>query len=54
VSSCSKKVVQKGVTSLREVVNGSGELGDLWLSWVVLAAWIVVGFSLFVRAFRWQ
>lgn len=40
--------------ALREVVNGSGELGDLWLSWTILAAWIVVGFGTSVRVFRWQ
>jgi ABC-2 type transport system permease protein len=40
--------------ALREVVNGSGELGDLWVSWTVLAVWIVVGFGLSVRVFRWQ
>ncbi|HEY5625911.1 MAG TPA: ABC transporter permease, partial [Dehalococcoidia bacterium] len=40
--------------AMREVVNGSGELGDLWLSWAALAAWILVGFTASVRAFRWQ
>ena len=40
--------------ALREVVNGSGELGDLWVSWAVLVGWIVVGFGVSVRAFRWQ
>lgn len=40
--------------ALREVVNGSGDLSDLWVAWVVLAAWIVIGFSASVRAFRWQ
>jgi ABC-2 type transport system permease protein len=40
--------------ALREVVNGSGELGDLWVSWIVLGLWIVVGFGTSVRAFRWQ
>ena len=40
--------------AMREVVNGSGELGDLWISWAALAAWIVVGFTASVRAFRWQ
>jgi ABC-2 type transport system permease protein len=40
--------------ALREVVNGSGELGDLWLSWAVLGLWVVVGFGASVRAFRWQ
>jgi len=40
--------------ALREVVNGSGDLGDLWVAWVVLAVWAVIGFSAAVRAFRWQ
>lgn len=40
--------------ALREVVNGNGDLGDLWVAWVVLAAWAVIGFSASVRAFRWQ
>ena len=40
--------------ALREVVNHSGGLGDLWLSWTVLAAWIVGGFVLSMRLFRWQ
>jgi len=40
--------------SLREVVNGNGELGDLWISWAALGAWIMVGFTASVRAFRWQ
>ncbi len=40
--------------ALREVVNHGGGLGDLWLSWAVLAAWIGGGFILSVRLFRWQ
>lgn len=40
--------------AMREVMNGSGELGDLWISWAALAAWIMVGFTASVRAFRWQ
>ena len=40
--------------ALREVVNRGGDLGDLWLPWAILAAWIVAGFSVSVRAFRWQ
>ncbi len=40
--------------AMREVVNGSGELGDLWLSWAALAAWVLIGFTASVRAFRWQ
>lgn len=40
--------------ALREVVNHKGDLADLWLSWTVLAAWIVAGFGLSVRLFRWQ
>jgi ABC-2 type transport system permease protein len=40
--------------ALREAVNRGGGLGDLWLSWAVLGAWIVGGFALSVRLFRWQ
>ncbi len=40
--------------ALREVVNHGGGLGDLWLSWTILAAWIVSGFVLSIRLFRWQ
>ncbi len=40
--------------ALREVVNGNGELGDLWISWAALGAWILIGFTASVRAFRWQ
>jgi ABC-2 type transport system permease protein len=40
--------------ALRELVNGSGDLGELWLPWTVLAAWVVAGFTASVRAFRWQ
>ena len=40
--------------ALREVVNRGGDLGDLWLPWAILAAWVVAGFAVSVRAFRWQ
>jgi ABC-2 type transport system permease protein len=40
--------------ALREVVNHGGGVGDLWLSWVVLAAFIAGGFLVSVRLFRWQ
>ena len=40
--------------ALREVVNHGGGLGDLWLSWTILAAWMVSGFVLSIRLFRWQ
>jgi len=40
--------------ALREVVNHGGGLSDLWLSWMILAAWIVSGFVLSIRLFRWQ
>jgi len=40
--------------ALREVVNHGGGLGDLWLSWAALAAWVVGGFLVSVRLFRWQ
>jgi ABC-2 type transport system permease protein len=40
--------------ALREIVNGNGDLGDLWLPWAVLAAWVVGGFGTAVRTFRWQ
>jgi ABC-2 type transport system permease protein len=40
--------------ALREVVNQGGGLSDLWLSWAILAVWVVAGFGLSVRLFRWQ
>lgn len=40
--------------ALREVVNHGGGLGDLWLSWAALAAWVAGGFIVSVRLFRWQ
>jgi ABC-2 type transport system permease protein len=40
--------------ALREVVNRGGGLGDLWLSWAVLAGWTVGGFVISMRLFRWQ
>ena len=40
--------------ALREIVNHGGGLGDIWLSWVILAAWIAGGFGLSMRLFRWQ
>ncbi len=40
--------------ALREVVNHSGGLADLWLSWAVLVGWIIGGFGISIRLFRWQ
>ena len=40
--------------ALRELVNHGGGPGDLWLDWVVLAAWAIGGFLLSMRLFRWQ
>ena len=40
--------------ALREVVNNGGGLSDLWLSWAILAAWVVGGFGLSMRLLRWQ
>lgn len=40
--------------ALREIVNHNGDLGDLWVSWAALAAWVVGGFVVSVRLFRWQ
>ena len=40
--------------ALREVVNHGAGLGDLWVSWAILAAWVVGGFGLSMRLFRWQ
>jgi len=40
--------------ALREVVNHGGGLGDLWLSWTALAAWVAGGFVVSIRLFRWQ
>jgi hypothetical protein len=37
--------------TLRSVLVGPG---DLWLDWVVLAAWAIGGFFLSMRLFRWQ
>jgi len=36
------------------VVNNGGGLSDLWLSWAILAAWVVGGFGLSMRLLRWQ
>jgi ABC-2 type transport system permease protein len=40
--------------ALRETVNGSGDLSELWTEWAILGAWIVAGFLTCVRLFRWQ
>jgi ABC-2 type transport system permease protein len=40
--------------ALREVVNGNGELSDLWVRWLALGVVIVLGFGASVRTFRWQ
>jgi ABC-2 type transport system permease protein len=40
--------------ALREVVNRGGGLEDIWLSWLILAAWITGGFLVSMRLFRWQ
>lgn len=40
--------------ALRELVNHGGGPGDLWLDWVVLTAWVIGGFLLSMRLFRWQ
>ena len=40
--------------ALREIVNHGGALGDLWVSWVVLAGWIVANYLISMRLFRWQ
>ena len=40
--------------ALRELVNHGGGLGDLWVSWLVLAAWAAGGFLVSMRLFRWQ
>jgi ABC-2 type transport system permease protein len=40
--------------ALREVVNHGGGVGDIWVSWLILAAWVVGGFGLSMRLFRWQ
>ena len=34
--------------------NQGGGLGDLWVSWLILAAWVVAGFGISMRLFRWQ
>ncbi|MEX0801389.1 MAG: ABC transporter permease [Dehalococcoidia bacterium] len=40
--------------ALREVVNGSGDLADLWPQWAALSVWAIAGFLLSFRLFRWQ
>jgi ABC-2 type transport system permease protein len=40
--------------ALREVVNHNAGIGDLWVSWAVLAGWIVAGYLVSIRSFRWQ
>ena len=40
--------------ALREVVNHGGGLGDLWTAWAILAAWVIGGFGVSMRLFRWQ
>lgn len=40
--------------ALREVVNHGNGPGELWVSWAALAAWIVGGFVVSMRLFRWQ
>ena len=40
--------------ALREIVNYGGGPSDLWLPWAVLSAWVLGGFGLSIRLFRWQ
>lgn len=40
--------------ALREVINHGNGPGDLWQSWLALAAWMAAGFLTSVRFFRWQ
>jgi ABC-2 type transport system permease protein len=40
--------------ALREIVNHGGLPGELWVDWLAMAAWAVVGFALSIRLFRWQ
>ncbi len=40
--------------ALREIVNRGSGLNNLWLDWLVLAAWIAGGYLLAIRLFRWQ
>lgn len=40
--------------ALREIVNHGNGLGDLWVSWAALAAWIAGGFLVSMRLFRWE
>lgn len=40
--------------ALREIVNHNGGVGDLWVSWLILAAWAAGGYLLSMRVFRWQ
>ncbi len=40
--------------ALREIINHGGTLGDLWVSWAVLAGWIGANYLISMRLFRWQ
>jgi ABC-type multidrug transport system permease subunit len=40
--------------ALRTVINDGGDVNELWLNWVVLAGWTVVGFLTSMKLFRWQ
>jgi ABC-type multidrug transport system permease subunit len=40
--------------ALRAVINDGGGVSELWVSWLVLAAWAVMGFVVSMRLFRWQ
>jgi ABC-2 type transport system permease protein len=40
--------------ALRAVINDGSAVSELWVSWLVLAAWAVMGFVVSMRLFRWQ
>jgi ABC-2 type transport system permease protein len=40
--------------ALREIVNHGGGPSDVWISWLVLAAWAFTGYIVSMRLFRWQ
>jgi hypothetical protein len=36
------------------IVNHGGGPSDVWISWLVLAAWAFTGYIVSMRLFRWQ
>jgi ABC-2 type transport system permease protein len=40
--------------ALRAVINDGDGISELWVSWLVLAVWAIMGFVVSMRLFRWQ